>query len=158
MSIILTHNTCVLYGFITATTTGKSAKDLFSKKFDYENSLKVKSSNPGGVSLESTAVSNDSGLRGVTKATIVPQAKWGKIEAEIHTDNSQINKLSANYNKLAPGLNVAATLATRDKDSSFKKPVVTEELEYTADYISVKGTLKTDTDTHKADVCITTID
>lgn len=76
-----------------------------------------------------------------------------RVEAEVHTDSAQINKFQVNYSKLQPGLNTILSVATKDKDSLFKKyPVLSGEIEYTADYISLKSIVKSDTVAHKADV------
>lgn len=57
---------------------GKTASDLFKKKFDYDHTLKVINRSRDGLVLESSAVNQSTGLRGQTKVTYNPAEKWGK--------------------------------------------------------------------------------
>lgn len=80
---------------------GKKAKDLFKKKYDYKNEVKVVS-NANGVKVE-TGGYQSSGLAGYTKANFSDKM-LGDVELEAHSTG--VTKAQLKYKNVADGVDV----------------------------------------------------
>jgi len=113
---------------------GKTVADLFKEQFDYKKQVKVKSSTPNGVTLQSTAetASKTGGdFQGTVKATY-KQPDIGTFEAELNTAGT--TKYSVKADKLTKGLAV--------KVSGDEKPAGKIEVDYAQEFFS--GSLNVD--------------
>jgi len=77
---------------------GKDAKDLFKKKYDFENQAKLVSKTSNGGTIETSVIaSNDQSLRGVFKSSVAIQ-KLGRangiLESEFHTVADKESKMT----------------------------------------------------------------
>jgi len=128
---------------------GKQSKDLFKKKYDFENSVKVLNKGEG-CSLESGAVGTKSGeIRGYVKFGGLKCALTGAaVDGEVHTAADQESKLTLKFaNRPVQGLNL--TLGFSSKDKAFKHSSGSVELDYARDSFTTTNTLKSDLETHR---------
>jgi len=127
---------------------GKSATDLFKKKYDFDHQLKVLVK-PGRSNELETGVVAPTGktdLRGYAKYNCKCDT-YGKGEVEIHTDANKESKANFKFDKLAQ--NAAVTLAVSSKDKAFKKTSGSVELEYAQHPFNFTSTLKSDLENHR---------
>jgi len=130
---------------------GKDAKDLFKKKYEFENQAKFISKASNGGSIETTVVaSNDQALRGVFKST-VPVKNLGRMngtfESEFHTVPDKESKIT--YKScLGKGASVKVGLSgLKCKEQcagGFKEGWASAEVEYGTDYFSGSLGVRTD--------------
>jgi len=129
----------------------KDAKDLFKKKYEFDNQAKflIKTVNDG--SIETTIVaSNDVPLRGIFKSTINFKDMGrlnGKFESEFHTVVEQESKSSYKID-VAKGTTFKVGLSSvKSKEqcpNSSKEGWASAELEYSKDYLSGSVGVRTD--------------
>lgn len=110
---------------------GKSTKDLFKKKYEFDNTVKVINKAQNGVTFESTAnVSKN--YQGTINVKYANKC-FGEVESEVSTLNSTDSKLSLKLKKLAPGL----TLTT-----GVQGKVMNVDVEYQQEFISAQSIIK----------------
>jgi hypothetical protein len=151
-------------GYIPTVFTkyGKSSKDLFKKKYEYDHTIKtINKSSRKGVSIESgaTFVENGAGIRGFIKSKysafpVNSLLSGAEFEGELNTDAAVESKANIKFNNLAKGLTVNLLTSSKPSDKAFKKPIGSVELEYSTDYIATTGTIKSDLDVHRGDASI----
>jgi len=144
------------FGFVPPTfkNFGKDTKDLFKKKYDFDNQLKVINRN-SGLTFESGAVAAKSGdIRGYVKFNGATCPVTGaRLEGELHSSADQESTATARYdNKLAQGLKIAAGVSSKAK--GFKKTSGLVELEYTRPHLAWNSTFRTDLETHRLEETI----
>jgi len=122
---------------------GKSTKDLFKKKYDFDNTVKVINKSKNGVTIESTGNLSKS-YQGTVNVKYVNK-DFGEVESEFTTLASAENKASLKLKKLAPGLTVTAGV------SGSKKAVANVDVEYSQDCFAAQANIKSDLETTKID-------
>lgn len=125
---------------------GKVAKDLFKKKFDFENQLVVLNTSASGeIAIETRLVSaNEAPLRGVFKSALKVKDAGklaGVFESEFHTVSDKESKTSYKFQKLAKNVNVKATLTAvkpevKGETPDFPEGWFTVEADYAQEYLS----------------------
>jgi len=131
---------------------GKSVRDLFKKKYEFDNQFKTINKSSRGVTLEAGGVLSDSGnLRGFLKGKY-PVKGSGEGEWEISTDANTETKGNFKFNELAKGLTVNVLASSKDKN--FKKPIGGVEFEYGQENVAATLTAKSDLDTHRVEASI----
>jgi len=80
---------------------GKSFKDLWSKKFDFKNSLKTVNKTPYGLTLTSTATFDATNINGNANVKYTDKS-FGDVEAELDTTSGKAYT-TANFTKLLEG-------------------------------------------------------
>jgi len=133
----------------------KQQKDLFKKRYEFDNSLKVLN-RAGSIQLEGGVVSTKSGdFRGFVKANgYKTPVLDGVLDVELHTDAGQESKASFKLvDKVAAGANV--TLGVNSKDKSFSKTSASLELEYARARVSGLATVKSDGERHRLETSVT---
>lgn len=124
---------------------GKKAKDLFKKKYEFENQATVKSSSVDGLNISTAIVSGaDNNLRGVFTSSLPVRSYGlanGVFESEFHTVADKESKTSYKLTKLAPGLSVKFTLVgvkpeVKGETPDFPEGWAAAEAEYTQEYFT----------------------
>jgi len=121
---------------------GKSTKDLFKKKYDFEHVVKCTNKTPTGVTLEAGGFVSEN--RGYLKAKYVEKS-FGEVEVEAHSTAAKDSKATAKLTKLATGL--TTTLGV----TSGKSTDGSADFEYSQQHVAVKAVARSDLDTHKLD-------
>jgi hypothetical protein len=131
---------------------GKDAKDLFKKKYDFDNQAKFISKPATGGSIETTVVAaNDQPLRGVFLSK-VPVTSFGRLngdfESEFHTVAEKESKMTYKLTNLSKALTVKLGLSgVKCKEScpnSFKEGWGLVETEYKSDHFTGSAGVRTD--------------
>jgi hypothetical protein len=128
---------------------GKSVRDMFKKKFEYDNKFKIITNNKSGLNVEFGSVvdSESNNLRGYVKETLNYQGYT--IEGEVNTDPTAETKASVKTSKLVKGLTIEAKANTKSDDKSIAGPVYSGEGTYAQEYINVSTEFKTNKKQHK---------
>lgn len=124
---------------------GKKSKDLFKKKYDFENQATLINRAAGGMVFESKIVAaNEQPLRGVFKSS-VPVSTLGKFngvfESEFHTVPDRESKTSYKLTNLAKGVAVKLGLTgvkpeIKGETPDFPEGWASMEAEYSQEYVS----------------------
>lgn len=125
---------------------GKSTKDLFKKKYDYDHITKLINKTKNGITLETSTNISDS-FKGTLNGKYVNR-DFGEVEVEVSTSQSAESKANLKLKKLADG--VTATLGVSQKGT--KKPVGSCEVEYSQEYVATQFNLKSDLESTTLDV------
>jgi len=128
---------------------GKASKDLFKKKYDFDNQFKTVNKARNGVTLE-TGANLSENYKGFIKGKYV-SADFGEVESEVYTDPKTESKATLRLKRLAKGLNVTLGASTLEKDKAFKGPVGSADVQYAQEFFAAQAILKTDLDTTKLD-------
>jgi len=131
---------------------GKSTKDLFKKKFDFENTSKIVNKTQNGITIETTSNVTQS-FKGTINTKYVNR-DFGEVEVEVSTNAADANKANLKLKKLAAGLVATVGVASSDKDikSTSGKPVTSADVEYSQEFFAAQTVVKTDCDKSKVDV------
>jgi len=127
---------------------GKATKDLFKKKYDFDNSLKtVRRSCP--FTFESSLTQSGGNYRGTLN--IKERVKnVGEGELNISTSKGSESKASFKFVDLfTKGLNVTAGATTKDDDIKSDKLVYSVEDEYSRPNLAVTAAVKSNCDSTK---------
>jgi len=131
---------------------GKSTKDLFKKKFDFENTSKIVNKTQNGITIETTS-NVTQGFKGTVNTKYVNR-DFGEVEVEVSTNASDANKANLKLKKLAQGLVATVGVASSGKDikSSCGKPVTSADVEFSQEFFAAQAVIKTDCEKSKVDV------
>jgi len=125
---------------------GKSTKDLFKKKYDFDNSHKLVNKTQDGVVFEA---SSNSAYDGALKAKFSPY-KNVEVEANLNTNAKTEAKTTVKAKDIAKGTTV--TLGFFGKHKDFARHIYSVDAEYTRDHFAATGVLNSDcTTTHRVD-------
>jgi len=121
---------------------GKSVKDLFKQKYDFDTTVKSIRKTNTGETLEAGGVWNRAGAgRGYLK--ISKPAPQYTVDAQIHTDASQETKAALKFAKIATGAVLTTTVTTKDDDfKGSTRPIGIVEGTYAADKVATTLTVK----------------
>jgi len=139
---------------------GKDAKDLFKKKYEFDNNAKFTSRSATGGVIETTVVQKDEQpLRGVFKATLPVTTLGsfnGEFESEFHTVADKESKTTYKLTNLSKGVAVKFGLTgVKSKESSqggFPEGWASAEVEYQAEHVTGVVGVRTDSKTTLVDV------
>jgi hypothetical protein len=134
---------------------GKKAKDLFKKKYEFDNQAKIIANASNGLNVESSVIAaNNAPLRGVFKTTAPVRSLGvlnGTFETEFHTVSHIPSTTSYKFTKLLNGLSVKVGLNAQKPDPKsnpdFQEGWLSAEAEYSQEYVS--GSVGVRTNTHK---------
>lgn len=131
---------------------GTKAKDLFKKKYDFDNQLVFMNKSVDGLDIETSIVSsNDQPLRGVFKSKM-PFSDLGvlsgKLESEFHTVPDRESKTTYQFTRLATGLLVKLGLSgikpvIKGSTPDFPEGWASAEVEYQQEYVSTITNVRT---------------
>jgi len=100
----MSHSTFVPPPFFFVPPTygniGKNFRDLWSKKFEYKNFVKVVTKAPSGVTLTTSANIDSNSLNG--NATVKYVDNWGDVDSELDSTSGKAYA-TANFTKLVTG-------------------------------------------------------
>jgi len=129
---------------------GTQVKDLFKKKFDYDNQFKFVNKTSQGLSFEVNGVGST--FAGNLKAKHVKKG-CHDVEVDLNTNVKKASKLTTKFTGLAKGATLSLVGSTLDDDRvvKFSKPTVLVTAEYAKDFFSAEGSVKTDGSIHKVE-------
>jgi len=125
---------------------GKNTKDLFKKKYEFNNEVKVVGPRTKlGLNVETGVVGDkksNSTRAYVKTAQSFPDV--GVWDSEFHTDSSKESKTTFKFSKLVKGLNAKLGYHTKSTPDAFKAGFASAEFEYTQDYLAATALVKSD--------------
>jgi hypothetical protein len=118
---------------------GKSAADLFKKKYDYKNVIQLKNKTKAGLTFTSSGDVSAKGV-GATVKVNYKNDSFGEGETEIKTSGQ--TKLQVKAKKLFPGVVVTVTGDTNPKEHD-KIASVKTQVDYQQDFFSGSASVDT---------------
>jgi len=127
---------------------GKSTKDLFKKKYDFDFSVKSVRKGDDGFTFESSITQTKAGAnRGAL--SIKKKENWGEEELSVNTAKDQESKASVKITKFA-GLTSTITASTKDDDfKGSDRTIYTIDNEYLRNNVAATLAFKTNCFSHK---------
>jgi len=137
-------------GFIPTSFSniGKSVRDMFKKRFEYDNKFKIITNNKSGLTMEfGSVVDNKTNtLRGYVKETLLYDGYT--VEAEANTDPTE-TRVGVKTAKFVKGLTVEAKANTKSDDTTMDGPIYSGEGTYNQEYVNLSTEFKTNKTQHK---------
>lgn len=115
---------------------GKSVKDLFSKKYDFQNEVATKHKASKGVTVEAGGVSKGGAITGTSKINYKNTA-FGSVDVQLKTnDNDKNQTVKVTLNKLVNNVEVIV--------SGDARPAAKVDASYAADFFAVNAVVDSD--------------
>jgi len=132
---------------------GKSNKDILTKKYEYDHSIKFINKPPAsGLTLETHLINTATNAwRGHLKAVQKQVQKQGDLEINLSTDPTLASTAAFTFNPYQGAVAKIET-TTKDKDPKFTAPTFISNVEYTGNHIATSLNLKSDTNRHTVEV------